>query len=395
MFLDKNNNLVTYQQLKENFPTHNDIPFFLDELGYKKLAFDISLYLHNESIKIKNIQSSNLKLKSTRKRVENYKSGRLKTIKKIHSTLTGFTQELNTQQVPQSNFNPYLELFFKDWLWDQDDNLSYLNDINTNCNDILFLGCGAARVAYEYAKNNDKIDVYATDINPINLCLINNQKNTKLFDSVKNPTSIENSAVKFEFSSPDKLNNFFPFVADFYQMKTNQYEHVVSNWFLDILPNQLETNLSHLLQFIKEDGQFTYIGLSNFYNRSLEESFATEEIEELLKEHFLNVEIKQRDFNYLSTPYTSQKRTEKILIANCSKPKKEKTTPFSEKSLSLNYNQKLSIRKMEYITYARFLNHINETTSYEKTCEILQKEFGFSAEESQHYAKVMINKLNS
>ena len=125
------NNILTYSQLKENFSTINDIPFFLSEADYNFLSFRVSLYIKNEEIKLKNIQSSSLELKSSRKRIELYKASKLKVLNRLKGTLKNFFIELNQERLPQSDFNPYLELFFKDWLWDQEDNLSYIDQIPT------------------------------------------------------------------------------------------------------------------------------------------------------------------------------------------------------------------------------------------------------------------------
>lgn len=395
MFFDTYKNNIQYAELKDHYSVVNEVPIYLSQSEFKQLAFEISLYLHNEKLNLKNIQSSEIKYKTTRKRIEAYKSDRLKMIKKISQSLGEMYQELDLDQVPRSNFNPYLELFFKDWLWDQKDNLSYLKDIKRGFKDTLFLGCGAARVAYEYANENPSTNVYATDSNPINLCLLYNQKNTKVFDTIIHPTNINHTSVKFEFTSPAPLKNFMPFVSDFYTMKVKQFEHVVSNWFLDILPNTLDQNLSHLINYIKDDGSFTYIGLSNFYNQSLENSFTQEEIEEILNHYFNDVQMLQKDFNYLNSSYSSQKRVEKILVIHCKGPKKSMQSIFQPDKLAINYDQKTAGKKMEYITYARFLSHVNGSVSFEEACKILEKEFAFSAEESQHYAKVMIKKVNS
>lgn len=395
MFINSNNETLTYKDLKNSYPVHNEIPFFLNNNEYHELAFQVNLYLLNEQINIKSIQSSNIPYKTTRKRIENYKDAKLKTLKKITQSLGEFYKDLQLKQVPRSSFNAYLELFFKDWLWNQTDNLSYLNDIPTDKDDILFLGCGAARVAYEYAKNNKNCAVYATDKNPINLCLLNNQKNTKIYDTIKNPNTLTNTSVKFEFNSPDSLDNFHPFIADFYSMKTKPFKHVVSNWFLDILPHSIESNLSHLLTFMDENSSFTYIGLSNFYNKSLEQSYTKEELEEILNVYFKDVSIETRSFNYLENEYTSQKRKENILIANCKEPLLEQARKYELNNLEIQYNQSVAAKKMEYITYARFLNHVDGNLSFKNSCDVLTKEFGFSAEEAQHYAKVMIEKINS
>lgn len=394
MFNYKNNTL-TYSQLKENFSTINDIPFFLSEADYNFLSFRVSLYIKNEEIKLKNIQSSNLELKSSRKRIELYKASKLKVLNRLKSTLKNFFIELNQERLPQSDFNPYLELFFKDWLWDQEDNLSYIDQIPTDSENILFLGCGAARMAYEYAKKNPSIDVYATDINPINLTLLFNQNKTKLFDVVKHPKELDKTSNKFEFSSPDKLENFYPFVSDFYTMDLQKFDHIVSNWFLDILPNDINTNLSHALSFLNDGGQFTYIGLANFYNKTLEESFTQDEILETFQNYFAHIKHSTQNFNYLNTEYVSQKRQEQLLIINAKEHESQKAKRFQSSQIKLRFNQDVANKKMEFQTYGNFLKHIDSDLSLEACASILEKEFGFSNNEAINYAKLMISKINS
>lgn len=395
MFYDKENNLISYQQLCDKFSTINDIPFYLSEDEYKELAYKVSLYIKNEELALKSIQSSNIKTKTTRKRIELYRDSKLKMLKKIKSTLEGFIVTLDAQRLPKSSFNPYLELFFKDWLHDQKDNLSYLEKIPTGKNNILFLGCGAARLAYEYAKKNPKTSVYATDLNPINLCLLYNQKKSKLFDVVKNPISLENTANKFEFTSPERLDNFYPFISDFYSMQVDKFDHIVSNWFLDILPQDIYTNLGHIASLLKENGEFTYIGLSNFYNKTIEESYTHEEINEIFLDYFDKISSDIINFDYLNCEYVSAKRREQLLIINASELKQNKADSFKKENITLNFNQSLINKKMEFLTYAGFLKHVEGNISTSDAAKILIKEFGFTEDEAKSYANLMIEKLNS
>lgn len=398
MFFDLNDGVEKdFNELARVYEDINGLPFFLSEERQKQLLFDISLKIENELRSLSSISSIEVNLTSSRKRIEAYKQFRTKYLKRCKDLLGDKLVKFRPQDIPQSNFNLYPELFLRDWIWESKEInifLEFLNTKNKNEEEIIFLGCGAGRLAYETAISLPQTKVYGSDINPLNLLPLF-QNNYKAYDTQLYPVDISKSGNKYDFKKiqmPDNLNYF---ISDFYELPINNANSLVTTWLLDILPNKFHELIAHIVYTLNENASYYYIGLANFHKKSIEDMLTQDEIIEVLNDFFESVSFESKFIPYMQDPNTSLKREELVLFAKCNGPKKEIGQKIDNKAKGIKYNQFIHNQKMEVQTFYKILRNINSDISLEEVANITQKEFRFSKEESLAYANIICQRLST
>jgi len=387
----------SFKELIQSFPRIGQLPLLLTKEKSECLFFDISIYLENEYRSLSRLNSSNSSIKTSRKRIEAIKSSRLSQIKKQKELLAQSLVEFGDNHIPRSTFNPYDELFFRDWCWNKSENSIFIDYLkNKVSNNTAFLGCGAGKVAYEVAKHNPDLDIYATDLNPLNLLPILNSKSLKLYDTLYYSEDLKNVSQKYDFKAPVPLENLNYFVSDFYQLPFSNVECIVTNWLLDILPTNLDALISHISHHLSKSGTFHYIGLANFRNKTIESSYGHEEIIETFKLFFQDVSFELKRIDYLSGPGSASKREELVLFASCSNKTDIQTTALNDNQNDhLKFNQSLYHKKLEIETIYKVLKHIDRDISFDELYQIVKKEYNFSDEEARKYTPIILKKLST
>lgn len=398
MFLDlKTGEEKDFNQLIKVFDNINDLPLVLTDERKKQLLFEISLKIENEIRSLASISSSDINLASSRKRIEAYKQFKSKYLKKCKDLLGDKFNKFDSPNIPQSNFNLYPELFLRDWIWESSEIsifLNFLNQNNENEDEIIFLGCGAGRLAYETATSLPETKVYGTDLNPLNLLPLL-QNNFKAYDAQLYPFDISKSGNKFDFKKIQLPSNLNYFISDFYELPIINSNCVVTTWLLDTLPNKFHELIAHIVYALNENASYYYIGLANFHKKSIEDMLSQDEIIDVLNNFFESVTYEVKFIPYMQDPNTSLKREELVLFAKCNEPKKELGQKIKNETRGIKYNQFIHNQKMEVQTFYKILKNINTDTSLEAIVSITQKEFGFSQEESLAYAKIICQRLST
>jgi hypothetical protein len=315
MFKDFNNNpLESFDELINKFECIGNLPIALRPERANQLFLEISIKIEGELRVLSSTSSSSSPSIASRKRIEAYKQAKTKYLKKCKDLLGNKYIEFKQDKIPKSNFNLYPELFLRDWAWESSDLDSFFNYLkNINEQNILFLGCGAGRLAFEVATFYKDKNIFASDLNPLNLLPIF-QKNYKIYDAQLYPKSLDDVSQKYNIKPIQIPDNLKYFVSDFYDLPIETCECVITTWLLDTLPNKFHELISHVINYISEEGTYYYIGLSNFHKKSLEDSLCQDEIIEVFNNYFNEVTYESKFIPYLQDPKTATKREELVFI---------------------------------------------------------------------------------
>lgn len=394
-----------------SYPLFSGIPWLFKDPEYHFLEWGtkIESFIKEESTYIQHLQSMiNLnKNKLTRQRLSKIHEAKSKNLKTISKTLEEF---LGHEQIPIASstqqIHSYFQLIFRDWCWETEENKTYLNYVNDHipkeAKNILVLGCGAAGLSYDIAKENQNLNVISLDHNPF--LLLTAQKifqgeEVKLSDYTNYPKSIDLTSKTYKIKK-DKLNlDNHQFVLGSFPdlpFKEESFDMIIAPWFFDILNFNIFDSIKFSSSFLKPDGNICFFGPNNVHHQFLAEQYTSEEILEELKVDFKDVSRQVKTLQYLNNPLNSQNRIEDIMFFNLFRQRlkgKQIKIEHPKKSNTLKYEPSFEHYKAVNETFYHILKHIDSDIDVQELGKKLEKEFSFNPEEALYYAQNFINKV--
>lgn len=308
--------------------------------------------------------------------------------------------DLSTQQI-----HSYFELIFRDWIWGEQEVNTYFDYIKKNISkegekNILILGAGACKLSYKLAKEYKNHQFISTDHNP--LLMLTAKKifegdKVDLWDYDHYPIDLENTAIRYEIKSSPLVNKNHEFILTSFPdlpFKEKSFDVIIAPWFLDILDLSFEKALNHSLRFLKDNGEYIFIGPCNVHKKDLEKRLCSDEMNNYLKNSFKSYESQMEDILYLNNPIKSQKRKERILLSKGQKPIIDENLKIEQETPTLRMTPELQQYKMVNETYHHILKNVTEDITADDLAIIIHKEFNFGPEECLKYADHLIKKIN-
>lgn len=395
--------ILVSQEFGEYSPV-DDIPFLFKNSNeaYSKLRAQCSIFLISEKNRLASLKSRATDI--TRKKVENHIQGRSKQISRLEKLIGSFFDPSVDLGIPIEPLNPYEELIFRDWCWENSKEIeiysTYISSFISGGN-CLVLGAGACGLSYKLAQMNSDSQVIASDINPFLLLsskAITNGKSVKFVDTPHFPKNDEFIQQSFKVDPKPSLDNHIQVFSDFLNspFAESSFDHINASWFLDVIPLNLEDSLGNIVHHLKANGSFTYIGPANFHKADLSNSYTPQEIVSILQGFFSEVSFEFKEIEYLESGYSSQRRIENTLFITATSPDKSKAKLYTKiEPDSFEFNEKIQFKIAEVQTLQRILKHVHGGMKFEELAKTLQDEFGFSADQAMMYAKSVIQKINS
>lgn len=359
-----------------------------------------------EHLKQMQQQAQNCDLASSRKRITLQHEARHKNLALMQKMLSSWIPKKPLPLVPSSQqIESYFELLFRDWCWGEElqDYIDYcVSSIGDQAAQrILILGSGAGGLSYHLANALPHAEVVSVEHNPF-LALaathIMQGKSLKVHEYSLYPTSLENSAKKWEIKQPAlKYKNHIQLLASYpcLPFVEKSFDTVISPWFFDILDISFSDAVQASAHFLREDGRLLFMGPANVHKAHYDEQYCSEEIRELLMRSFNTVDFKQQTLPYLNNPRASQGRVENVLFAKACEPGTTTLSTQASTSDELHYTPELNQYKLKIATIHQILSHIDKSITVEELAKVLVTQFGFEERESGHYATAFIAEIRS
>ncbi len=211
---------------------------------------------------------------------------------------------------------------FRDWSWGESECLATVERLlqwhSSSLTNALFCGSGAARVPYEWHQRAKPQWTVATEINPLLASVarkLTAGQKISICEFPELPINLDSVVIKHQLTALKGATERFQVVlTDFHEdaFKPESFDLVVTDWFLDIISNELDKTVRQIHRLLPVGGMWFNSGPLMFKGRSLP---ATPE-EVLWQVEKLGFEILQsdcQDLPYMHSPFDGHKRIERVV----------------------------------------------------------------------------------
>jgi len=326
---------------KIDFPSIDGIPWMFAEpqatLGEWRGRLHFSLQqLGHESARLET-ELDNKELRPlTRRRVERYKKAtdshkrslqkllQPVDVQSLHGTAETYLA-LRTRLPADQALNTYYANVHRDWAWGDEENAASLSQLravlheNASLGNVLVLGAGAGRLAYDLHMQMDCTTTVAMDFNPLLLLIaqsVTRGDSLKMYEFPIAPKSLEDDAVLRTLSAPEVVREGFELVlGDALRppFAAQSFDTVVTPWLIDIISEDLPVLAARINGLLKKDGRWVNFGSLAFSNPERARCYSPEETKAIVAENgFSDPYVSNATIPYMCSPASRHGRQESV-----------------------------------------------------------------------------------
>ena len=326
---------------KIDFPSIDGIPWMFAEpeatLGEWRGRLQFALQqLSHEAVRLEaELKQEHLRPLAKR-RIERYK----KATESHRRSLQRLLQPVDVQSL-QGNYESYLALrtrlpadqalntyyanVHRDWSWGGDENEASLKQIRAVVQDsaelgnVLVIGSGASRLAYDLHMQMDCTATIAMDFNPLLLLIakaVARGDTLKLYEFPIAPKSLEDDVVLRSLSAPEVVRDGFHFVlGDALRppFAAQSFDTVLTPWLIDIVTEDLPTLAARINSLLRKDGRWINFGSLTFSHPERARLYSPEETKAIVAESgFSDPYVSEATIPYMCSPASRHGRQESV-----------------------------------------------------------------------------------
>ncbi len=326
---------------KVDFPSIDGIPWLFAEpqatLGEwrGRLQFALQQLSHEAARLDTELKNEDLRA-LTRRRIERYR----KAVESHRRSLQKLLQPVDVQSL-EGSYESYLALrtrlpadqalntyyanVHRDWSWGDKENEASLNQIRAVVQDsaelgnVLVLGAGACRLAYDLHMSMDCAATVAMDFNPLLLMIARTMirgDTLKLYEFPIAPRSLEDDAVLRTLSAPETVRDGFHFVfGDALRppFAAQSFDTVITPWLIDIVTEDLPVLAARINRLLKMDGRWINFGSLAFAHPDRARLYSPEETKGIVAETgFSDPYVSEATIPYMCSPASRHGRQERV-----------------------------------------------------------------------------------
>ena len=345
-----------------DFPSLEGIPWMFAEpqaaLGEwrNRLQFALQKLAH-EIAELETELNNNDLAQLARRRIERYKkcveSHRRKLQKLLRpvdmQSLQGNYESylaLRTRLPSDQGLNTYYANVHRDWAWGDEENVASLGQIQAVLHDhaelgnVLVLGAGAGRLAYDIHTTFDCAATVALDFNPLLLLVaraVTKGERLNFYEFPIAPLALEDDAVLRKLSAPEVVDeNFHLVLGDALRppFPEGTFDTVVTPWLIDIIAEDLPDFAGRINRLLKKQGRWVNFGSLAFSSPHHARRYSPEEVKAIVAETgFSDPYVSQATVPYMCSPASRHGRQERVFTyaaykeRNAKKPERRKALP--------------------------------------------------------------------
>jgi SAM-dependent methyltransferase/uncharacterized protein YbaR (Trm112 family) len=272
----------------------------------------------------------------TRHRVQRYKDAvaqhrqslqallqpvQLQSLQGKHETYLALRTRLPTDQ----GLNTYYANVHRDWAWGAQENDASLEQVRAvlgdvdDLGDVLVLGCGAGRLAYDMHMQLNCKTLTAMDFNPLLMLVaetVTKGEKLDLFEFPIAPLGLEDDAVLRTLEAPEPVRDDFQLVfGDVFRapFPAQSFDTVVTPWLIDILTEDLSVFASRLNNLLTDKGRWINFGSLAFTAPQRSRRYSPEETSAIAVDSgFSQPIVSQASIPYMCSPASRHGRQETV-----------------------------------------------------------------------------------
>ncbi len=301
----------------------NRLQFALQTLGHESAGLEAEL-------KKKDLRAL------TKRRIERYKKAvdhHRRALQKLLQPLDVQSQQgnyesylaLRTRLPADQGLNTYYANIHRDWAWGDEENAASLKQIeavlheNADLGNVLVLGAGAGRLAYDMHRRFECSSTVALDFNPLLLLVAHKVckgEKLKLYEFPIAPRSLEDDAVLRSLSAPAVVDDGFHLVlGDALRppFPAGSFDTVVTPWLIDIITEDLPDFAARINALLRKEGRWVNFGSLAYATPERARRYSPEETKAIVAEQgFSDPYVSQTTIPYMCSPASRHGRQERV-----------------------------------------------------------------------------------
>ncbi|SMF28847.1 hypothetical protein [Pseudobacteriovorax antillogorgiicola] len=226
----------------------------------------------------------------------------------------------------------YYDNICRDWSYGDEENKICLDTIanvlgdNRSLGKLAVLGSGACRLAYDIHRNFEADLTLNIDINPFLFFVAQRLvagKAVNLYEFPMAPKNLESVAVKLKCKAPETIKDGFHFLlsdAMNPSFQAEAFNTLLTPWLIDIVHQDIRDQFRRYNRLLQLGGRWINFGSLAFFHRDSLICYSLEETLDIAKEAGFEIEsYSHEEIPYLHSPYSCQKRYERVLCFSARK----------------------------------------------------------------------------
>ncbi len=415
---------------KIDFPALNGMPWLFAEpaatLGEWRGRMQFALQkISHESAGI----DAELKAKDlrplTQRRLERYKNAldtHRRSLAKLMQpldvqSLSGNVESylaLRTRLPIDQGLNTYYANVHRDWSWGDEENAASMKQIravlheNSDLGNVLVLGAGAGRLAYDIHRELDTAMTVAMDFNPMLMLVaqtVTSGDSLTMYEFPIAPKSLEDDAVKRTLTAPEAVDDRFHLVlgdALRTPFAAGSFDTVVTPWLVDIISDEFSVLAARINTLLKKDGRWVNFGSLAFAGPDRRMMYSPEEVKGIVAESgFSDPYVADATIPYMCSPASRHGRQEKVFSFSAYK-EREVDAPARHRALPdwivtgkdpVPLTQSFRTQAMSTQIYAFIMSLIDGKRSVKDMAKILESQKLMTAEEAEPAIRSFLTKM--
>ncbi|MEM8814875.1 MAG: methyltransferase domain-containing protein [Pseudomonadota bacterium] len=252
---------------------------------------------------------------------------------------------LRTRLPSDQGLNTYYPNIHRDWAWGDEENAASLKQLrnvlhdNAELGDVLVVGAGAGRLAYDIHMQLDCRRTVAIDFNPMLMLVakaVTGGQNLPMYEFPIAPRSLDDDAVLRQLEAPEPVRDGFELVlGDALRLPfaAASFDTIVTPWLIDIVTEELGVFAARLNRLLKPEGRWLNFGSLAFHHARRALQYSADETKTIVAEcGFSDPYVAEATIPYMSSPASRHARQERV-FSFCAYKEREVKTPARHKAL--------------------------------------------------------------
>ena len=339
--LEETDGQFSCKACKIDFPSIDGIPWMFAEpqatLGEWRGRLQFALQqLSQESARLEAELADKELRPLTRRRVERYRKAtdshrrslqkllQPVDVQSLHGNYESYLA-LRTRLPADQGLNTYYANVHRDWAWGDEENAASMKQLRSvlhesaDLGNVLVLGAGACRLAYDLHMQMDCAATIALDFNPLLLLIADkvvHGETLKMYEFPIAPKSLEDDAVLRTLSAPEVVRDGFRLVlGDALRppFAPGSFDTVVTPWLIDIVTEDLPVLAARINGLLRPEGRWVNFGSLAFAAPERARRYSPEETKAIVAENgFSDPYVSEATIPYMCSPASRHGRREKV-----------------------------------------------------------------------------------
>ena len=302
---------------------------------------------------------------------------------------------LRTRLPSDQGLNTYYANVHRDWVWGEAENTASMAEIDAVLadreltGDVIVLGAGAGRLAFDLASRNLDGTTFAVDFNPLLMLIAKNMiagETLELYEFPIAPLNADCIARKQTLTRPDIATGSIECVlADVLRppFAANSADVVVTPWLIDIISEDLPIFATRINALLKPGGRWINFGSLAFEHAARSRRYGPDEVTDIVAASGFDAPtIRESTIPYMCSPLSRHGRQETTFTFAAEKSTKTKK-PQRHKALPdwlvvgnepVPLTQSFSTQAMTSRIYTFIMSLIDGKRTIDEMADILEQQ---------------------